>query len=36
LTEMQDMYFPWPCGKLILRFDWGVELTVHSVQGVLG
>jgi hypothetical protein len=23
LTEMQDMYFPWPCGKFVLMFGWG-------------
>jgi hypothetical protein len=25
LTEMQDMYFPWPCGKFVLMFDWGLN-----------
>jgi hypothetical protein len=25
LTEMQDMYFPWPCGKFVLMFDWGLS-----------
>jgi hypothetical protein len=25
LTEMQDMYFPWPCGKFILMFGWGLS-----------
>jgi hypothetical protein len=25
LTEMQDMYFPWPCGKFVLMFGWGLS-----------